>query len=192
MNYIQPNDRMYALERAVHLAEQQGVGALSTSDGARSYIAHFFSREMRRHDFATYIGSELAADFACALAQHLSTRQPGAKEPRAWLIHWSHQGGHPEATTSKSRVDAVGSLTTPPRIEPLYDAPPAQGIDLHRLVPPEWISEQIGGQMDDLTLGQAWRQGFNQCRARVLLLVEQAAGFPSDQQRDAAPGVGNG
>lgn len=24
MNYIHPNDRIYALERAVHLAEQQG------------------------------------------------------------------------------------------------------------------------------------------------------------------------
>jgi hypothetical protein len=45
---------------------------LSTSDGARCYIAHFFAREMRRHDFATYIATELAADFACALAQHLA------------------------------------------------------------------------------------------------------------------------
>lgn len=65
----------------------------------------------------------------------------------------------------------------------------AQGIDLHRLVPPEWLSEQIGGPMDDLTPGQAWREGFNQCRARALMLVEQAMGFPSDQQSDAAPGV---
>ncbi len=73
-----------------------------------------------------------------------------------------------------------------------HAAPPAQGIDLHRLVPPEWISEQIGGPIDDLTPGQAWRQGFNQCRTRALLLVEQAMGFPAEQQRDAAPGVGNG
>lgn len=56
---------------------------------------------------------------------------------------------------------------------------PAQCIDLLRLVPPEWLSEQIGGHFDDLTPGQAWRQGFNQCRARALLLVEQAMGFPS-------------
>jgi hypothetical protein len=61
---------------------------------------------------------------------------------------------------------------------------PAQGIDLHRLVPPEWISEQIGGPIDDLRPGQAWSQGFNQCRARALLLVEQAMGFPSKEQRD--------
>jgi|GEM_PF-2046141 hypothetical protein len=69
---------------------------------------------------------------------------------------------------------------------------PAQGIDLHQLVPPEWLSELIGGQMDDLTPGQAWRQGFNQCRDRTLLLVEQAMGFPAEQQPDAASGVGNG
>lgn len=71
----------------------------------------------------------------------------------------------------------------------IYYTPPAHGIDLHRLVPPEWLSEQLGGLIDDLTPGQAWRQGFNQCRARALLLAEQAMGFPSEQQRDAAPGV---
>jgi|EndMetStandDraft_8_1072994.scaffolds.fasta_scaffold1592213_2 hypothetical protein len=51
------------------------------------------------------------------------------------------------------------------------------------------VSEQLGGPFDDLTPGQAWRQGFNQCRERTLLLVEQALGFPADQKRDAAPGV---
>ncbi len=58
--------------KPAELAEQPPVGALGTSNGARCYIAHFFAREMRRHDFTTYIATDLAADFACALAQHLA------------------------------------------------------------------------------------------------------------------------
>lgn len=80
----------------------------------------------------------------------------------------------------------------PMALRPEPVAPPAQSIDLHRLVPPEWISEQLGGPMDELTPGQAWRQGFNQCRDRTLLLVEQAMRFPAEQQRDAASGVSHG
>lgn len=45
---------------------------LSTSEGGRSYISHFFATELRRHDFTDYIATHLAADFACALAQHLA------------------------------------------------------------------------------------------------------------------------
>lgn len=50
-------------------------------------------------------------------------------------------------------------------------------IDLERIVPPEWWSDQIGGIFDDLSSGQAWRQGFNECRGRTLLLIEQARGM---------------
>jgi hypothetical protein len=45
---------------------------LSTSSGGRAYIAEYFATQLRRHDFARYINSTLAADFACVLAQHLS------------------------------------------------------------------------------------------------------------------------
>jgi len=45
---------------------------ISTSEGGRRYIADFFATELRRHDFARYINTHLAADFACALAQHLA------------------------------------------------------------------------------------------------------------------------
>ena len=53
---------------------------LHTSEGARRYVADFFARELRRHDFGRYITKTLAADFACALAQHLAARQP-AEQP---------------------------------------------------------------------------------------------------------------
>jgi len=57
-----------------------GDQALSTSEGARRYVADFFATEMRRHDFGDYILTELAADFACALAQHLSAQpSPGGQ-----------------------------------------------------------------------------------------------------------------
>ncbi len=60
---------------------------------------------------------------------------------------------------------------------PLFRLPPGplQTDVLKRLhcVPPMWLSEQIGGPFDDLTPGQAWRDGFNECRRRSLLLIEQ-------------------
>ncbi len=143
------------------------------------------------------------------LAATLAARQPGAQE--AVDDDWHLRGyayASKQATTCAGcgkhkhtplRIDAMGGYVCLTCIDQKIGAllgefgyPPAQGIDLHRLVPPQWLSEQLGGVIDDLTPGQAWRQGFNQCRARALLLVEQAMGFPSEQQRDAAPGVGNG
>ncbi|WP_440977449.1 hypothetical protein [Stenotrophomonas maltophilia] len=53
-----------------------GDQSLSTSEGARRYVADFFATELRRHDFGDYILTELAGDFACALAQHLSAQPP--------------------------------------------------------------------------------------------------------------------
>ncbi|WP_126946612.1 hypothetical protein [Xanthomonas sp. BRIP62409] len=57
-----------------------GRHILSTSDGARSFIAKYFAGELKRHDFAAYIKTRLAADFACALAVHLAARQPVGQE----------------------------------------------------------------------------------------------------------------
>ncbi|MBH1442828.1 hypothetical protein I5T78_01010 [Stenotrophomonas maltophilia] len=57
-----------------------GDQTLSTSEGARRYVADFFAKQLRRHDFGDYILTELAADFACTLAQHLSAQpSPGGQ-----------------------------------------------------------------------------------------------------------------
>ncbi|MCI1124774.1 hypothetical protein [Stenotrophomonas maltophilia] len=81
---VQPGGR-------VRLGEQ----ALSTSEGARRYVADFFATEMRRHDFGDYILTELAADFACALAQHLSAQpSPGGQgDTRIPFETWAKDGG---------------------------------------------------------------------------------------------------
>ncbi|KVD57297.1 hypothetical protein WI87_18830 [Burkholderia ubonensis] len=52
--------------------EPIGQHDLRTSAGGRGYIAEFFAKRLRRHDFGRYIAERLAADFACALAQYLS------------------------------------------------------------------------------------------------------------------------
>jgi|GEM_PF-2494090 len=163
---------------------QQAPPDLGTSEGARRFVNEFFATELRRHDFADYISTRLAADFACALAQYLAAGQPGAKVPVAQV---RQNGGHTSPEVWFYPETFYG--TKIPDGADLFLGPPAQGIDLHRLVPPEWLSEQLGSSIDDLTPGQAWRQGFNQCRARALLLVEQAMGFPAEQQCDAVPGV---
>ncbi|MFC4706095.1 hypothetical protein ACFPAA_20960, partial [Paraburkholderia caffeinitolerans] len=55
-----------------------GEHDLKTSDGGRGYIAEFFAKRLRRHDFQRYIKQRLAADFACVLAKHLSERDTAA------------------------------------------------------------------------------------------------------------------
>ena len=53
-------------------AQEAGAHDLRTSAGGRAYVADYFAKQIGRHDFARYITNTLAADFACALAQHLS------------------------------------------------------------------------------------------------------------------------
>jgi hypothetical protein len=65
-----------------------GQHDISTSTGGRAYIAEFFAKRLRRHDFQRYIEERLAADFACALAGYLSEHVAaiaagGAQEPVA-------------------------------------------------------------------------------------------------------------
>lgn len=67
------------------------AAALNTSEGGRRYVADFFARELRRNDFTRYITTTLAADFACALAQHLAARQPGAQATHAQGIDLGQQ-----------------------------------------------------------------------------------------------------
>lgn len=61
-----------------------GDHVLSTSEGARRYVADYFATQLSRHDFGDYILTELAADFACALAHHLSAQtSPGGQDALA-------------------------------------------------------------------------------------------------------------
>lgn len=72
---------------------------LGTSSGGRAYIAEYFATQLRRHDFAKYINSTLAADFACALAQHLSklraegvqAGEPVTDAQEAFATWWNSQ-----------------------------------------------------------------------------------------------------
>jgi hypothetical protein len=54
--------------------KQDDIGPhdLRTSKGGRGYIAEYFRKRLKRHDFDRYISDTLAADFACVLAQYLS------------------------------------------------------------------------------------------------------------------------
>lgn len=159
------------------LAEQQGDALIDTALGYLSTALDDLDSSPDRRP------GIMVTEAMQALREAIATRQPGAHEPVGRVR--TRGDGDFIAELFPGVADRVSNMA------PLYVAPPAQGIDLHRLVPPEWLSEQLGGLIDDLTPGQAWRQGFNQCRARALLLVEQAMGFPSEQQRDAAPGVGS-
>ncbi|CAJ6623065.1 putative bacteriophage protein [Burkholderia pseudomallei] len=64
-------------------AAREPIGAhnLSTSAGGRSYVAEFFAKRLRRHDFSHYINELLAADFACTLAQYLYDKDAALQPP---------------------------------------------------------------------------------------------------------------
>lgn len=53
---------------------QEPIGAhdLRTTKGGRGYVAEYVIKRLGRHDFTRYINEALAADFACALANHLA------------------------------------------------------------------------------------------------------------------------
>ncbi len=113
---VADNIRAWAAERKpAELAEQQGDDSLNTSEGGRRYVADFFARELRRHDFTRYITTTLAADFACALAQHLATtgKQPvgevlGVDRPRlpeAFEAEFSAPGMSPVSVYTAEQME---------------------------------------------------------------------------------------
>lgn len=78
---------------------------------------------------ALYITTDLSADFACTLAQHLAARQPGAQLPVASIDprHLFLMAGK-DGTLSGNVLRFGASMQ--PGDAPLYAALPAQGIDL--------------------------------------------------------------
>ncbi|MNM94622.1 hypothetical protein D3C81_1070330 [compost metagenome] len=104
-----------------------------------------------------------------AAGASLAANWPADRDPIGTIIE------HTDAGPTVSKME-----TTTPAAAP--------GIDLERIVPPQWWSDQVGGIFDDLSSGQAWRMGFNECRTRVLLLIEQARELA---QIDASPKGGS-
>lgn len=160
--------------------------ALNTSEGARRFIADFFATELHRHDFTAYISTRLAADFACALAQHLAATG-------------KQQAGEPEIEFQARLMDVKTDLPTENwRHSPTYDenpgrgthywvqfrkryiyyTPPVQSIDLGQFI--EKIAQEWDGCHYD-AVGETLDIG------RVL----RAQGKQLIDQRVAAPGVGN-
>ncbi|KVT40564.1 hypothetical protein [Burkholderia ubonensis] len=72
-------DRELESRAPADAGEPIGQHDLSTSTGGRAYIAEFFAKRLRRHDFGGYIAERLAADFACALAQYLSEHDAASR-----------------------------------------------------------------------------------------------------------------
>ncbi|KVT65644.1 hypothetical protein WK55_31305 [Burkholderia ubonensis] len=72
-------DREFESRAPADAGEPIGQHDLSTSTGGRAYIAEFFAKRLRRHDFGRYIAERLAADFACALAQYLSEHDAASR-----------------------------------------------------------------------------------------------------------------
>ncbi|MFI8570444.1 hypothetical protein ACIGEO_02840 [Stenotrophomonas bentonitica] len=200
-SYVSPHvdndfDVWRAAWKALAATGKQQVGEVHGD--MRALIANWRSEAVGREDETGYVRGVMFTFAKCAdeLEATFAARQPGAQVPEVEFQcrlmdvktdlpteNWHH------SPTYEENPGRGTHYWVQFRKRYIYYTPPAHGIDLHRLVPPEWLSEQLGGLIDDLTPWQAWRQGFNQCRARALLLVEQAMGFPAEQQCDAVPGV---
>ncbi|WP_200888318.1 hypothetical protein [Burkholderia pseudomallei] len=102
--------------------EPIGPHDLSTTAGGRSYVAEFFAKRLRRHDFGRYITGQLAADFACSLAAYLrdhdhAAADAGEAQPYACVAPVSNY-----ATRNKIVADRIGGLI------PVYTAQPAARV----------------------------------------------------------------
>ena len=207
---------------SVELAEQQGEGSLNTSEGGRRYVADFFARELRRHDFTRYITTTLAADFACALAQHLAAtgKQPvGEVQGDALQLanEWRHVfdgDGHDMAGANKNTlrrfiqaIDAlaarqpgaqepVGQVRT--RVDGGFVAELCPGVaDRVSNMAPLYVAPPAQG----IDLGQLERirNELHAMSGQVpdewidpIVELQQDVQKLIDGQRDAAPGVSRG
>lgn len=102
--------------------EPIGPHDLSTTAGGRSYVAEFFAKRLRRHDFGRYITGQLAADFACSRAAYLrdhdhAAADAGEAQPYACVAPVSNY-----ATRNKIVADRIGGLI------PVYTAQPAARV----------------------------------------------------------------
>lgn len=76
----------------------------TTTDQARKYLEGLFDDHIGRHDFKSYIRSELAGDFACVLAEWLVS-QSGTQAALAAQVQEVTRA----ANTAKGTVCADGS-----------------------------------------------------------------------------------
>jgi len=159
-------DLPYMSEDEVQQVGEVQGDAISTSEGARRYVAEFFTRELRRHDFGRYITTTLAADFACALAQHLAARQPVGDGWSGWA---TQKPGHmPKLWGTREIAELNHDLTGDARLIFLSEQT-AQVVDLGQL-------RELSREMDSFRT--KWKtvsiREFNHYADRLLALIEEA------------------
>ncbi len=144
---------------------------LDTSEGARAYVAEYFANQVGRHDFRAFITTRLAADFACALAQHLAARQPVGQEPVLWV---SPDVLDAMATHRAQNFPAGGMGLACPAgsaTVPLYAAPPAQAVDLGQF---RALAAKFDG-LGDEDVGDAYSGPYYECARQLRALIDSQA-----------------
>lgn len=125
-----------------------GDQVLSTSEGARRYVADFFATQLRRHDFGDYILTELAGDFACALAQRLSAQpSPGGQgalvtDAMVYAAEAAYANSKPDNLHESFRVAIAAALAArQPVAAAVKDCLTVGGrhaVDQHPAIPEGW------------------------------------------------------
>jgi hypothetical protein len=129
-----------------------------------------------------------AAVAAELLSLHLDLLAAAPAQAVAWM---TPEGGRvvTEATMASARKDggamlssmrpfsvALGKIAAPGQEHATQLAGQGQAVPQ---IPPRWLSDQCGGEYDDMTSGQGYRKGWNDCRDAM------RAAAPIQAQEDA-------
>lgn len=95
-------------------------------------------------------------------------------------MHMQNKGYYADDSTTPLFKQVVSALSQQPAAAP---SAPALQLKAGTILPSHWISEVCGPEVDDLSYGQGYRAGFNDCRATV---AANLAAAPAIQQEGAA------
>ena len=182
---VADNIRAWAAERKpAELAEQQGDALAMIGSNLRS-ILDLASKMGGGSYQITVANIQHETNHALQLLEAaLAARQPGAQVPYAWLIEWKNSVTALTKVASEAEAHSDYKNCT---VVPVYTAPPAQGIDLEQFR--TQVAELLRMEFD-LEVADPEDHRHDDGASEAERIASKIAALID--QRDAAPGVGNG
>ncbi|MHC3921472.1 DnaJ-like cysteine-rich domain-containing protein [Alcaligenes nematophilus] len=125
---------------------------LNTSAGGRGFVAEYFESRVGRYDFTRYIRDRLAADFACALAAHLSQQDVLQAEvlDMVRMLEANEWADHCGQSELGKRLEwAITALQNRPQNIPEIIPEPAQRLIFPTMLRKMWSGSEVQAWLDD-------------------------------------------
>lgn len=145
---------------------------LNTSAGGRGFVAEYFESRVGRYDFTRYICDRLAADFACALAAHLSQQDVLQAEvlDMVRMLEANEWADHCGQSELGKRLEwAITALQNRPQNIPEIIPEPAQQ-DADKVDAEQWIS--VNERLPEI---HEWRAGSIAGISDAVLTIDEDA-----------------